>query len=431
MRLLRRHAAPLAVALPIVLAGLVAGTGTTPMAGGSGSTVTTVVRNGPLGAGPGAGDPSGSADPSDRFPAGAHPAGGPAGPSSGPSSRTPYVRPAVARTGHASADVSDTALPAQVLVAYRNAATVLGGTEAGCNLEWPLLAGIGRVESGHANGGAVDRDGRTLTPILGPVLDGGPGVSAIADSDDGRWDTDDTWDRAVGPMQFIPTSWVIHGADGNGDGSRDPHNVRDAALASAGYLCTGDRDVGVERDRRLAVFSYNHSWEYVDLVLAWADAYAGGTPVLAGSLPVPAAGSDGGRSGDGVRSRLPEAQPSSTPKPSATPSSTPTPGATSVPAPTPSAEPARTPAPGPSAPPTPTSDPSPSPDPGCPTPSPSSTPTGSPTPTSTSTSPSDASEPTPTPSPTQVEATPTSSPAPTPTPTDTCGQTAPGGSSTP
>ena len=116
------------------------------------------------------------------------------------------------------------------------------------------------------------------------MLDGGPGVAAIPDTDDGRWDADDTWDRAVGPMQFIPSSWSIHGQDGNRDGRRDPNNVVDAALASGGYLCAGDRDVDVEKERRAAVFSYNHSWDYVDLVLAWADAYAGGTPVLTGSL---------------------------------------------------------------------------------------------------------------------------------------------------
>ena len=109
-------------------------------------------------------------------------------------------------------------------------------------------------------------------------------MAAIPDTDDGRWDTDDTWDRAVGPMQFIPSSWSIHGADGNDDGSRDPNNVNDASLASGGYLCSDGRDVSERKDRRQAVFSYNHSWDYVDLVLAWADAYAGGTPVLTGSL---------------------------------------------------------------------------------------------------------------------------------------------------
>ena len=86
-------------------------------------------------------------------------------------------------------------------------------------------------------------------------------------------------------MQFIPSSWAIYSRDANGDGTADPHQVDDAALATAGYLCAGDRDLtSTQRPPRRAVFGYNHSWDYVDPVLAWADAYAGGTPVLTGSL---------------------------------------------------------------------------------------------------------------------------------------------------
>ncbi|HTE71575.1 MAG TPA: lytic murein transglycosylase [Actinomycetes bacterium] len=269
-----RHGVPLLVAASLLVAGfgITEGPWPRPFADDR-ATVTAVPENGRLG-----GDiPDGIPDPRLDQPeaTGAHPVSYPVG--------TSAVRSAVARE-LPGPDTADLALPARVLQAYRSAAASLSRSDAGCHLSWPLLAGIGKVESGHAYGGAVDRHGDTLEPILGPVLDGGPGVAAIPDTDDGRWDTDDTWDRAVGPMQFIPSSWVIHGADGNHDGRRDPNNVVDAALASGGYLCTDDRDVEVEKDRRAAVFSYNHSWDYVDLVLAWADAYAGGTPVLTGSL---------------------------------------------------------------------------------------------------------------------------------------------------
>ena len=54
------------------------------------------------------------------------------------------------------------------------------------------------------------------------------------------------------------------------------------------YLCAGDRDLTGDKDRRSAVFSYNHSWDYVDLVLAWADAYATGSTTTGTS-----AGGDG------------------------------------------------------------------------------------------------------------------------------------------
>jgi len=285
---LRRHGVPLLVAAPMLLAGLGIADGSWPRPlAEDHSSVTAVPETGRL-----AGDiPDGIPDPRLEQPelselSGAHPVSYPVG--------TSAVRSAVARE-LPGPDTADLALPARVLQAYRSAAVSLGRTDAGCHLTWPLLAGIGKVESGHAYGGAVDRHGDTLEPILGPVLDGGPGVAAIPDTDDGRWDTDDTWDRAVGPMQFIPSSWSIHGEDGNHDGRRDPNNVVDAALASGGYLCTGDRDVKVEKDRRAAVFSYNHSWDYVDLVLAWADAYAGGTPVLTGSL--------GALTGDDARGR--------------------------------------------------------------------------------------------------------------------------------
>ena len=143
--------------------------------------------------------------------------------------------------------VSGTALPARVLIAYRNAADALRRSDPACHLHWSLVAAIGKVESGHAYGGALDRSGRTLSPILGPVLDGAGEFAAISDSDGGTLDGDSTWDRAVGPMQFIPTSWAVWGRDGDGDGRSDPSDIDDAALATASYLCAGDRDLAEPR----------------------------------------------------------------------------------------------------------------------------------------------------------------------------------------
>jgi hypothetical protein len=293
---LRRYAVPVTVALPIALAGLVAGDGRLPSPfHPDDSTVRTVTSPGGLGIRDLPHDPR-LPDASDS--SGAHPVTYPVG--------TSAVRQAAVREKAPGPDTSDLALPARVLQAYQSAARVLHRSDASCRLDWPLLAGIGKVESGHAYGGEVNRRGDTLVPILGPVLDGGAGVAAIPDTDDGRWDTDETWDRAVGPMQFIPSSWSLHGQDGNHDGNRDPNNVNDASLASADYLCAGGRDVSERKQRRAAVFSYNHSWDYVDLVLAWADAYAGGTPVLTGSLamaldgPAKRSKDGGGHDGSGT-----------------------------------------------------------------------------------------------------------------------------------
>ncbi|WP_328592552.1 lytic transglycosylase domain-containing protein [Saccharopolyspora elongata] len=167
-------------------------------------------------------------------------------------------------------------IPAPVLAAYQRAERTLARTDPGCGLHWSVLAGIGRIESNHARSGRLDVNGRTLSPILGPQLAGGPGVAAIRDTDGGRLDGDRAWDRAVGPMQFIPSTWRSHAADGNGDGTRDPHNVFDASLASGQYLCSGGGNLRDRTQLAAAVFRYNHSESYVRSVLSWADAYARG-----------------------------------------------------------------------------------------------------------------------------------------------------------
>ncbi|MGQ0777179.1 MAG: lytic transglycosylase domain-containing protein [Pseudonocardiales bacterium] len=167
-------------------------------------------------------------------------------------------------------------IPGIVLDAYRVAATRLTITNPNCHLRWSLLAGIGRIESGHARNGRVDTAGTTLTPILGPPLSGGAGTALILDTDRGTLDGDTTYDRAVGPMQFIPTTWSAYGVDGNGDRQISPHNVYDAATAAGRYLCSGGLDLTDPAQRYSAVYRYNHSDSYVRTVLAWANAYDNG-----------------------------------------------------------------------------------------------------------------------------------------------------------
>lgn len=134
-------------------------------------------------------------------------------------------------------------IPGVVLDAYQRAERTLLATRPGCHLSWSVLAGIGRIESGHARDGRVDALGDTRGPILGPALDGSPGVAAIADTDRGALDSDPVWDRSVGPMQFIPTSWGSYRVDGNGDGAASPHNIYDSTVAAGSYLCAGDADL--------------------------------------------------------------------------------------------------------------------------------------------------------------------------------------------
>ncbi|HEY8544260.1 MAG TPA: lytic transglycosylase domain-containing protein, partial [Acidimicrobiales bacterium] len=169
-------------------------------------------------------------------------------------------------------------IPEVALRAYTRAQETMAVTDPGCGISWSLLAAIGRVESNHGRyGGAELRaDGYGTRKIRGIPLDGRPGIALIRDTDDGTLDGDPVYDRAVGPMQFIPTSWWAVAADGNGDGRRDPDNIFDAALGSATYLCAGDADLRDRAQRAQAVFRYNHSQDYVDTVMALADAYERG-----------------------------------------------------------------------------------------------------------------------------------------------------------
>jgi membrane-bound lytic murein transglycosylase B len=169
---------------------------------------------------------------------------------------------------------ADTGIPVRALRAYAAADLVLSEEQPDCGIVWNTLAGVGSVESRHgAYGGAtLDADGWVMPRIVGPALDG-DGFAEIGDTDGGEWDGDTEWDRAVGPMQFIPETWRRWGADGNGDDRRDPNHIDDAALAAARYLCASGpmTDPGSWRD---AIFSYNPLARYVDDVAEMATEYA-------------------------------------------------------------------------------------------------------------------------------------------------------------
>ena len=173
---------------------------------------------------------------------------------------------------------STNGIPAAALSAYQRAAQVIGTADASCKIEWPLVAAIGRVESDHGRygGNVLSAEGVSRPGIYGIPLDGSNGTQRISDTDAGQYDNDKTFDRAVGPMQFIPSTWSVVGVDGDGDGKRDPQDIDDAALATAVYLCSGDEDLSTRAGQESAVFRYNNSDEYVDLVLSIMETYASG-----------------------------------------------------------------------------------------------------------------------------------------------------------
>lgn len=181
-------------------------------------------------------------------------------------------------------------IPRRVLAAYVSAAKTIDRAQPSCHLRWYELAGIGYIESGHAhNGGSEAKhwNGVAKPPIFGPTLDGSAGVS-WHDTDGGRLDHNAQWERAVGPMQFMPTTWAVWGADGNRDRHQDPQQIDDASLAAAGYLCTGGGSSLDHIDHLIAaVYSYNHSYAYVRAVLTVAAQYAGLAPNALGVDKVP------------------------------------------------------------------------------------------------------------------------------------------------
>ena len=111
---------------------------------------------------------------------------------------------------------------------YRRAAR-----EAGFGEDWYVLAAVGRVESNHGK-------------YLGPSTSG-----------------------ALGPMQFMPSTWSTSGVDGNGDGKKNIMDPEDAIPAAAAYLKVG----GAPNDWSAALYSYNHSGLYVKEVLTIAEDY--------------------------------------------------------------------------------------------------------------------------------------------------------------
>jgi Transglycosylase SLT domain len=106
-------------------------------------------------------------------------------------------------------------------------------------LPWTVLAAIGQIESGdRAN----------------------PGVSSAG---------------ALGPMQFLPSTWARWGITATAFGQTGRPNIMnpfDAVPSAARYLCAagGATAAGLPK----AIFAYNHAGWYVNEVLALAKQYA-------------------------------------------------------------------------------------------------------------------------------------------------------------
>jgi len=154
------------------------------------------------------------------------------------------------------------------LRAYGRAQLSVRASDPACRVTWTTLAAIGWVEThnGTYGGSVVGADGVVRPTIVGPALDGAGGRALVRSTDGGALDGDRVYDRAVGPMQFIPTTWRSYGR-GN------PSDFDAAAAAASRYLCAVD-DAASSSGWRRAVLAYNRSDAYVGDVYAAAQWYA-------------------------------------------------------------------------------------------------------------------------------------------------------------
>ena len=191
--------------------------------------------------------------------------------------------------------------------AYRAAETRVHIDQPACGLRWELLAAIGKTESNHAQG-RLAANGDTSPPILGIPI--GP------DTDLGAIDTDPKVDHAVGPMQFIPQTWMKWGADANNDGVININNIYDESLAAGRYLCAaaGADTLFTKAGVIKAIWAYNPNEEYLRVVGGRFEALASDLAAgwfSAADLPTPGAPLDDA-------TRRPVAAPQSEPAPAAT-----------------------------------------------------------------------------------------------------------------
>jgi membrane-bound lytic murein transglycosylase B len=124
----------------------------------------------------------------------------------------------------AAGEVTASGIPAGYERLYRAAATTCDG------LAWPVLAAIGQVESHHGSN-------------VGPSSAG-----------------------AMGPMQFLPSTFEAYAVDGDGDGDRDIWDPSDSIYSAAAYLCANGAGHG-PRALYSAIWRYNHLDWYVLMVM--------------------------------------------------------------------------------------------------------------------------------------------------------------------
>ena len=128
-------------------------------------------------------------------------------------------------------------IPRAYLSWYQRAAKTCPG------LPWPVLAGIGMVESGH---------GRSTAP----------GVHTAA-----------SFAGAEGPMQFEPETFAAYAVKADPHRQLSLYNPEDAIFTAARMLCADGAGKGTHQGLRSALLAYDHVGWYPVAVLSWAARY--------------------------------------------------------------------------------------------------------------------------------------------------------------
>jgi len=81
-----------------------------------------------------------------------------------------------------------------------------------------------------------------------------------------------SWAGAFGLPQFVPSSYVKYGVDGDGDGAIDLNNRSDALASMANYLKAFGWSEDDPAAKKQAIYAYNHCDSYVQAVLIYARA---------------------------------------------------------------------------------------------------------------------------------------------------------------
>jgi cell wall-associated NlpC family hydrolase len=164
----------------------------------------------------------------------------------------PSQQAAACTTPVAPTALATTSIPARYLALYQQAGRQYG-------IAWEILAGIGEVESDHGRSALPGvHSGANSAGAAGPMQFGIGGAAG------------NTWGGL--PVHSASEHTSGYGIDGDHDGIVNVYNPGDAIPSAAQYL-KANGDPG---STQAALFAYNHSDQYVTLVLAWAARYAGG-----------------------------------------------------------------------------------------------------------------------------------------------------------